>query len=224
MSRANLLPGTQHDAVVSALYNAADAAGWNDLTPQERTRLYRQWVEDPEIGGILARFMTPETARSWIKDGPMKEYANASRGTGRYARFGRVGGTSADDVARAALGVNATVVAGSQKSKPHRCLVAVDSQQNSFVVWGSPDNLRNLLWAALRAEVVDSTPAHIVILEPPGQPTTASERKMHRALANRCRLPLYYLPEVLGVVRGRGTAADATPPSSRDVLQVSDDA
>jgi hypothetical protein len=220
MKRNRLLPTAQHDSVISALYNAADEAGWSDLIPQERTRFYRQWIDDPEIGGILTRFMTPEAARSWIKDGPMKEYANASRGTGRYARFGREGGTGADDVARAALGADATVVEGSQKSKPHRCLVTAAAERDNFVVWGSGENLRNLLWAALRAEVIDYMPAHIVILEPPGQPTTTAEKRTQRALADRCQLSLHYLPEVLGKVRGRraGHATDMAWPQDQELV------
>ncbi|MCU1526582.1 MAG: hypothetical protein JWP75_345 [Frondihabitans sp.] len=205
MRRDKLLPAAQHDAVISALYDAADEADWNDLTPQEHSRFYRRWIEDPAIGGILTRFMTPEGARSWIKDGPMKEYANASRGTGRYARFGREGGTDASDVAQAALGAGATVIEGTQQSKPHRCLVTGATEQRNFVVWGTGGNFRNLLWAALRAEVIDRLPAHIVILEPPAQPTTSADMRTQRALTDRCQLSLHYLPEVLGKVRRRGS-------------------
>ena len=50
--------------------------------------MYTQWVESTNpIGRILAPYMTPEAARSWIKDGPMKEYSRANRGAGRYAEL-----------------------------------------------------------------------------------------------------------------------------------------
>lgn len=201
MSRDGLLPANQLAEVVTALYARADEAGWSALTPQERSRYYAQWVDAPDVGKVLTRYMTPEQARSWIKDGPMKEYANACRGTGRYARFGRHGGTGPADVAEAALGAGAAVVPGSQGVKPPHCLATDPAGDTGYLVWGEAGNFRNLLWAALRAAVTDDLPAHVVVLEPPGRPTPTAEARTHRAMARRCQLGLHYLPEVLGRTR-----------------------
>ncbi len=198
MSRDGLLPPHQLAAVVTALYTRADEVGWTALTPQERTRHYAQWVEAPDVGKILTGYMTPEQARSWIKDGPMKEYANACRGTGRYARFGRQGGTGPADVAVAALGPGASVVPGSQGVKPPHCLAEDAAGTTSYLVWGEAGNFRNLLWDALRTAVLKGLPSHVVVLEPPGRPTSSAEAKTHRAMTHRCKLGLHYLPEVLG--------------------------
>lgn len=206
MSRDGLLPPHQLAAIVTALYTQADEIGWTALTPQERTRHYAQWVDAPDVGKILTGYMSPEQARSWIKDGPMKEYANACRGIGRYARFGRQGGTGPVDVAVAALGPGASVVSGSQGVKPPHCLAEDESGSTSYLVWGGPGNFRNLLWDALRTSVANGLPAHVVILEPPGRPTPSVEAKTHRAMAHRCKLGLHYLPEVLG--RPAGSVAD----------------
>lgn len=201
MSRDGLLPAHQLAAVVTALYAHADEAGWSALPPQERSLYYAQWVDAPDVGKVLTRFMTPEQARSWIKDGPMKEYANACRGTGRYARFGRHGGTGPAEVAEAALGAGATVVPGTEGVKPPHCLATDSAGDTGYLVWGEAGNFRNLLWAALRAAVTDGLPAHVVVLEPPGRPTPTAEANTHRAMARRCRLGLHYLPEVLGRAR-----------------------
>ncbi|MFW3171157.1 hypothetical protein [Geodermatophilus sp. CPCC 206100] len=209
MSRDRTLPAHQLAAVVTALYARADDVGWSTLTPQERTRHYAEWVETPDVGKILAAYMTPEKARTWIKDGPMKEYVNASRGTGRYARFGRHGGTGPTDVAAAALGPAATVVPGSQGVKPPHCLAEDPAGTTSYLAWGEAGNFRNLLWAALRAAVVDGLPAHVVVLEPPGRPTPSADIKTHRAMAQRCDLGLHYLPEVAGRLAGPVPAGDA---------------
>ena len=117
MKRPTLLPEHQLETVVAALYAQADDAGWDNLGPRDRSRMYSDWVEptDP-IGKILAQYMTPEAARSWIKDGPMKEYARANRGTGRYASFGRRGGTTPADIVRHALGETAQIVPGTTPS------------------------------------------------------------------------------------------------------------
>jgi hypothetical protein len=208
MSREGLLPAHQLGDVITALYARADVAGWLTLTPQERTRHYAQWVEADDIGKVLTRFMTPEQARSWIKDGPMKEYANACRGTGRYARFGRQGGTGPADVAVAALGEGAAVVPGSQGVKPPHCIAQDAEGDTAYLVWGEAGNFRNLLWDALRASVTKGVPAHVVVLEPPGRPTASADAKTHLAMTLRCDLSLHYLSEIFGQAASGAAAND----------------
>jgi hypothetical protein len=193
MTREKLLPAERHDAVVTALYADAERRGWDTLSPQERSRVYSQWVEQEHIGGVLAPYMTPEAARSWIKDGPMKEYARAQRGTGRYARFGRAATTTTTDIARAALGPDAAVLAGSEGIKPDHC-IATRGDDSAYVTWGDASNFRNLLWAALRAAVA-GCPAHIVVLEPPDRITPTEQTRLHQALGQRCGLAVHHLRE-----------------------------
>jgi hypothetical protein len=202
--RDSLLPEKQLVAVVTALYSDADVYGWAHLPPTEHTRLYAQWINDPRIGKILTRYMTPEQARSWIKDGPMKEYSNALRGVGRYARFGRQGGTTANDIAVAALGRGANVVDESEGVKPPHCRAEDAAGDEAYLAWGYARNFRNLLWAALRAAVVEKVPAHIIVLEPPGYTTPTADRTIHERMIRRCRLQLHYMPEVLGRAERRG--------------------
>ena len=205
MKRDSLLPAAQLAAVVTQLYREAGDVGWANLSPGDRSRLYDQWVDEPRIGKILTSYMTPEAARSWIKDGPMKEYTNARRGIGRYAQFGMHGGTGSSDIAVAALGPGATVVSGTEGVKPPHCHASSAAGKVAYLAWGEASNFRNLLWAALRASVTAELPAHIVVLEPPGQPTSATDRKTHSLMAQRCRLELHYLPEVIGQPRCGGS-------------------
>lgn len=198
MKRATLLPPDQLATVVTAIYDDAERRGWDTMPARERSRAYSDWVDDPGVGGILTRYMTPEAARAWIKDGPMKEYARANRGAGRYAEFGRAGGTSAADVVTTALGPAAAVVPGTEGVKPLHCL-AVDAQgETAYIAWGDTRNFRNLVWAALRAAVHDGQDGHVVITEPPGHVTPSSAAKTHQALVDRCGLRLHYMREVLG--------------------------
>lgn len=198
MRRPTILPQRQHDNIVRALYTQADNAGWETLGPQDRSRMYTQWVEpNNDVGKILASYMTPEAARSWIKDGPMKEYARANRGVGRYADFGRQGGTSPSDIVRHALGDEATVEIGSQAVKPMRCH-AQSATRRHLVVWGERRTFKDLLWAALRAATEDGDAPTIVVLEPPGRVTPLDERKRLNAIAERCGLTVHYMREVLG--------------------------
>jgi hypothetical protein len=197
MSRDRLLPAGQKAEVIAAIYADADRQGWRTLSLKDRSRIYSSWVDDPRIGQVLTQYMTPEQARAWIKDGPMKEYGRALRGAGRYASFGRQGGTGPQDVVRHALGVDASVIESSLGTKPLHCLAQVGDAQ-IYVAWGEGSNFRNLVWAALTASVDGGVPAHVVILEPPGVTTLNDEIRRQRAIAERCGLRVYHMREVLG--------------------------
>jgi hypothetical protein len=207
MSRDKLIPEKQRGAVVSALYAEAERLQWDTLALTDRTRTYSAWVEDPRIGGVLKRYMTPEAARSWIKDGPMKEYSRARRGAGRYKGFGRPAGTTALDIARHTLGQEAEIVAGSEGVKPFHCRVELPGR-DVFLVWGEARNYRNLLWAALRTSVRDNVDAHIVVMEPPGQSTPTDDVQLHNAIAQRCGLTAHHMREHLAP---RQRTADDSP-------------
>jgi hypothetical protein len=196
-TRDKLLPAAIRSQVVRAIYADADRLGWQTLPLTERTAMFNRWIEDERVGGPLTRFMTPEQARSWIKDGPMKEYGRALRGAGRFAEYGRQGGTGPADVVRHALGPSATVVDGSVGSKPLHCLADVDGS-SSYVAWGDNRNFKNLLWAALRASTLDGIDGHLVVLEPPGSASTSDLVKEQQALADRCGLTVHRMREVLG--------------------------
>lgn len=192
-TRDTLLPGEQLAAVVTSLYADAARLGWETLPLKERTRTYSSWVEDVPVGGILKRYMTPEAARAWIKDGPMKEYSQARRGVGRYARFGRGGGTTPSDVVAFVLGVSAVLVPGSEGVKPLHCL-ARRGNADVYLTWGEATNFRNLLWAALTA-AVNGTEAHIVVMEQPGRATTTAEVQSHKTYAAQCGLSAHHMRE-----------------------------
>lgn len=191
--RETLLPAQQHDQVVTALYADADRVGWETLPLQERSRLYSRWVENLQIGAVLVKYMTPEAARLWIKDGPMKEYARSRRGTGRYARFGKEATTTSLDIVRTALGAEGLVIEGSEGTKPAHCR-AVAGGAEAYVTWDQARNFRNLLWAALRA-AVDGKDSHIVVMEPADRVTPSDEMQLHKTLAVRCGLTVHHMRE-----------------------------
>jgi hypothetical protein len=206
MRRDSLLPDEQLSLVVSALYADADARSWQTLSLSDRTRIYSSWVEDENVGGILTKYMSSEAARSWIKDGPMKEYNRATRGTGRYARFGRKGGTGPIDIAFRVLGAEASVVDDTVGVKPSHCRAVTDAGDIAFLTWGVASNFRNLVWAALRASVEHGYDSHVIVMEPPGRATTTDEVLMQKALAERCGVGLHHMRERLGT-RPPGSAS-----------------
>lgn len=196
MSR-DLLPAAIRTDIVRVLYADSNSLGWSTLGPRDKTAAFNRWVDDARVGGRLTSYMSPEQARLWIKDGPMKEYARAMRGLGRFAEFGRQGGTSPRDIVNRALGSDAQIE-GNVGTKPPHCLAKAKDGTTAYVTWGDASSLKHLLWGALCASVNHGVTAHIVVLEPPGTVTPTAIADEHRALANRCGVELHYLREVLG--------------------------
>ncbi|MFD2398994.1 hypothetical protein ACFSVJ_22495 [Prauserella oleivorans] len=79
------LPKDVRDRVIRRIYADMRAIDWDELSPRERTRQYDLWVNDPEIGGVIANFN--DDPRHWIKDGPVKEWPRAKIGHGSHARL-----------------------------------------------------------------------------------------------------------------------------------------
>lgn len=200
MTRDLLLPEQIRAEVVRALYADANEIGWATLGPQAKTTAFKRWIEDPRVGGRLTSYMSPEQARLWIKDGPMKEYGRAMRGTGRFAEYGRQGGTSPQDIVIRALGDRATIDSNIG-TKPPNCFATAGDGRKAYVTWGDANSLKHLLWAALRASLEHNVPGHIVVLEPPGTVTPTATVEEQRAIANRCGLTVHHLREVLGTMR-----------------------
>lgn len=195
------IPEAQRAVIVTALYADAHEQNWTHLSTADRSRAYSAWVEDERIGGILTQYMTPEAARAWIKDGPMKEYRRALRGAGRYAQFGTSGGTTADDIVRASLGPEWSIIEGTTGVKPFHARVTDESGLTAYLAWDESRNFKNLVWAAVRASVELDIPGHVIVTEPPGVAIARDLADRQRAIAKRCGLGLHYVREQLGSPR-----------------------
>lgn len=186
------VPRDQIEGVVRALYTAADRIDWEHLPASNRTAQYDDWVTAPGIGGVLTKYMSSENARSWIKDGPMKEYSRARLGAGRYARFGTSVGPTAEQLVHRILGSDAALVDNSQGVKPFHCLAMVRGT-TTYVVWDAAKNLRHLVWATINHLAYN--PSHegcIVILEDLDHPVTRAEKAHHKRIAGRCSIAIRY--------------------------------
>jgi hypothetical protein len=198
MTRDNLIPEAQLASVVTALYADAHLQNWTHLPLAERSRAYSAWVENEDIGGVLTKYMTPEATRAWIKDGPMKEYARAIRGAGRYARFGHTGGTTTEDIIRAALGDEWSLAPNSSGVKPFHADAIGPTGDVVFIAWDESRNFKNLIWASLKASVERGVAGHVIVTEPPGTTTPRDIAEAQRAIAARCSLSLHFVREQLG--------------------------
>jgi hypothetical protein len=194
MTRADSrrVPPEQIEAVVKELYAAADRLDWEHLAPARRTAQYDKWVTEPPIGGVLAQYMSSENARSWIKDGPMKEYSRARLGAGRYAQFGPANGPTAEQIVSHALGATTSLVSKSVGIKPFHCL-ATTNGDTTYLAWGDARNIRHLVWACI--SYLAERPADravIVVLETLDHPTTSAEKARHSRIGKQCSIEIKY--------------------------------
>jgi len=71
------LPDDVRESLRRVLWAKAEALGWVDLSAADKTRQYEYWTQDPNIGGILARYMDPPRVRVYLKDAIFKPYSRA---------------------------------------------------------------------------------------------------------------------------------------------------
>ncbi|MDO3333021.1 hypothetical protein [Mycobacteroides abscessus] len=136
--------------------------------------------------------MSSENARSWIKDGPMKEYNRARLGAGRYAQFGSASSLQVEHLIAHIFESSTSIVEGSQGVKPFHCLVIADGLK-TYMAWDLARNLRYLVWASvnyLADHPQDS--ACIVLLETMEHPIPYAEKLRHARIAERFSIKIGY--------------------------------
>lgn len=186
------VPRDQVGTIVKAVYAEAERIDWEHLPGSARTAQYDKWVTDPDVGGVLTLYMSVENARSWLKDGPMKEFGRAKLGAGRYAKYGTQTGPTPEQLIAHVLGSEATLVEGSLGVKPMHCHATLDSSK-TLVVWDIAQNFRHLVWAGLNhiAERPDEA-VSVVMLESLEHPVTKADREWHARIAKRCSMTVSY--------------------------------
>jgi hypothetical protein len=111
------------------LWSKADGLDWPSLTVIEKTKQYGVWVNDAEIGGVLAAYMDARRVRIYIKDTLMKPYARAR---------------DADSTSvLSALGLAADTGILDRYERPHGLLL----DQNRVISWGKADDWKLVLMA-----------------------------------------------------------------------------
>lgn len=68
------------EVITQRVRQIADDLDWMHLTIAQRTRHYKEWTEDPEIGGLLSQIMDPSKVRVFLKDTVMgRQYTQPRR-------------------------------------------------------------------------------------------------------------------------------------------------
>jgi hypothetical protein len=181
------IPDATRRAVIAEIYRQADRLEWVGLTQQERSTLYSRWLDDPDIGEVLTRHMPRERARLWMKDVPMKEYARARDGVGKYADLATMRLPGPNGIARQAFGDGWVVTEGSVRQKPNRCVIRRGDEWRTMI-WGPPANFRDLVWAGINAYVDNHPIPVIVVTTTQGRKLTTGEVARHQALGKQAGL------------------------------------
>lgn len=185
-----LVPDHVRDQVIADLYRRAIDLGWEALPQSARVEAYDRWAADPGIGARLVGFLGSQAKiRSWIKDGPMKHFANARRGAGPYVKYldtSQVVDVAAK-VAAAALGRDWTVHDDSRAVKPLRFVAFGPTGSAAYVCHGPSRKFRDLAWASIQAQVDNAAESFlVVIVDRPGEPTAPAERDRQKAIGSLC--------------------------------------
>jgi len=188
-----LLSADVEKRVVAQLFADAHRLRWADLSVVERSIQYGIWVAEANVGGLLTDFMSASQARLWIKDGPMKEWARARSGVGKYATLMPGGGRTPEQLVRSALGENWQVDADSLRIKPLRVRAGQEGQEVIFT-WGPERDFKHLVWAALQAGANgDPTTWVLCLVDSFTKPVPTNVRQVHLRIAERCEFRLVHL-------------------------------
>jgi hypothetical protein len=179
--------------VVMRLFADAERINWDDMNGSIRSRQYAKWVSDPEVGGLLTRYMDEAQARLWIKDGPMKEWVRSRSGVGKYAGLVPTKSSTPAAIVVEVMSGDWSVVDGSIRTKPLR-VVVVNSGEQQVVTWGPERDVKHLVWAALNAAANgDDRVWTICVVDSFTKPVPSNVRKGHCLIAQRCGLRLVHV-------------------------------
>jgi hypothetical protein len=140
------VPETIRESLRAKLWTLADKWDWLRLSPVVKSQRYESWAKDPEIGGVLSRYMAIPKVRLYLKDSLLKDYARAKSRDG--SRLLQVLGIQVSD-------------AITTYAKPH----GVKLPDGSIVCWGQAGAWKDLLMAAYeRGYGGNLTAKHAVVL------------------------------------------------------------
>lgn len=150
------------------LWAIADDLSWESLPVLSKTTYYEGWARDPDIGGVLERYMDRRRVRIYLKDTIMKTYgqtrlANASRPF-------RV------------LDIDSSVCVAEVYEKPHgRRLI-----DGRVVCWGRADDWKSILMAIHeRTFAISYRPFAVVLMSATGKFHQDSNRAVVEDAANK---------------------------------------
>jgi hypothetical protein len=163
------LPDTIRDSLLKRMWRIADEINWLALGPVEKTQYYENWTKDPQVGGVLQRYMPLGQVRVYIKDSLLKDYPQARR-QNHEKPFRMLAIDGKTEIKRAFI-------------KPHGRQLA----DGRIVCWGRAADWKSILFAVFeRSFATRGTKPHAAVLtESAGKFSDPSARAIVIEAANR---------------------------------------
>lgn len=168
------VPDDVRSSLRTKLWAVAETLGWERLSGAEKTAQYDGWVKDPEVGGVLDRYMDQREVRVYIKDTVMKGY-------------GRRLLADPQQVLRV-LGIPETTPATDRFERPH----GRRFWDGTVVCWGNASDWKGVLMAIHERAYLckrASTPGAAVLLAADGKYAEERFRKMVEDAAKKLSIP-----------------------------------
>ncbi len=180
-------------SVVQRVYADAQRLDWEYRTHREHTEQYVLWLAEPQVGGVLSEWMSPEEQRVWLKDGPMKEFARALAGEGPFASYLVEHPRSPRVVVARVLGSGWHPIAGTSDVKPLSC-DATNGLKTVRILWGPAKDFKHLLWAALETWEADpNLMVRLAVFDTLSNPLSREERGRLEKIARRCGVEVTFV-------------------------------
>lgn len=163
------LPDNIRDQLRERMWGIADGIDWLALGPTEKTQYYENWTKDPEVGGVLQRYMAVGQVRVYIKDSLLKDYPQARR--------------ASHDKPFRMLGLNGQIEIKRSFIKPHGRLLT----DGRIICWGRAADWKAILLAVFERSFTtrDAKPHAAILTESTGKYSDTSARAVVIEAAKR---------------------------------------
>lgn len=147
------LPDTVREQLKDRMWRIADEIGWLAIGTTEKSQHYKNWTKDPEVGGVLQRYLPLGEVRVYIKDSLLKDYPRARRAD--------------QEKPFRMLRLNGKVACSQVFIKPHGRLLS----DGRIICWGRAADWKMILMAVFERSftISGSTPFAAVLTESVGK-------------------------------------------------------
>jgi hypothetical protein len=163
------LPDDTRDRLKERMWGIADQINWLALGPAEKTQCYENWTKDPDVGGVLQRYMPLGHVRVYIKDSLLKDYPRERRADQRRPFQ--------------LLGLQSELPCSEAFIKPHGRRLS----DGRVVCWGRAADWKTILIAVFERsfQADNARPFGAVLTEAGGRFSDEAARKMVEEVAIR---------------------------------------
>jgi len=163
------VPEEIRDSLRLRLRELADQIGWINLPTSQKSRQYENWTRNPDIGGLLGRFMDRGKVRLYIKDTLLKGYA-LERSADPHRPL-------------TVAGIEPTAEVLEEYVKPHGRRFG----DGRIISWGRAEDWKSILMAIHERAFLSkgARPFAVVLTSADGRFLEAANRSMVQAAANK---------------------------------------